>query len=223
MENKSGNFGVDFKSPVFEAYRTLRTNIEFSGVDKKIKTILITSASSSEGKSTTCANLAVVFAQMGSKTLLVDADLRKPVQHKIFNTTKNIGLTSLLSSDISVEDVISKTDFNNLFVLSCGIKPPNPSELISSARMKKLVVEWKDMFDVIIIDSPPVGIVTDASILSSMVDATIVVVSSRRTEYNDMDRAIESLRNVNANIVGTVLNNFKGYDNNGRYNYRYNY
>lgn len=223
MENNIGKQSVDFKSPVFEAYRTLRTNIEFSGVDKKIKTILITSPSSFDGKSTTCANLAVVFAQMGSKTLIVDADLRKPVQHTIFNTTKNIGLTSLLSSDISVEEAISKTDYNNLSVLSCGIKPPNPSELISSAGMKKLLTEWEDMFDIIILDSPPVGIVTDASILASMVDATIVVVSSRRTEYNDMSRAIESLKNVNANIVGTVLNNFKGYDNNSRYKYYYYY
>ncbi|NLX64745.1 MAG: CpsD/CapB family tyrosine-protein kinase [Clostridiaceae bacterium] len=195
------------KSPVSEAYRVLRTNIQFSGVDKPLKTILVTSAGPMEGKTTTIANLAVIFAQCGSKVLLIDTDLRRPMLHKVFMLLNEKGLTNLLTSQKDYVSFIRHDVVNNLDVLTSGTIPPNPSELLSSNAMKSFIEKVKNNYDIILMDSPPVVSVTDASIISTYADATILVVKSGKTEIEAVKRAKELLEKINANIIGVVLNN----------------
>ncbi len=195
------------KSPVSEAYRVLRTNIQFSSVDKPLKTILVTSAGPMEGKTTTIANLAVIFAQCGSKVLLIDTDLRKPMLHKVFLLLNERGLTNLLALQKDSTTFIQHDVLKNLDVLTSGRIPPNPSELLSSNAMKNFIENIKNNYDIVLMDSPPVGSVTDASIISTYVDGTILVVKSGRTEVETVKRAKELLEKINANIIGVVLNN----------------
>lgn len=195
------------KSPISEAYRVLRTNIQFSGVDKPLKTILVTSAGPMEGKTTTIANLAVIFAQCGSKVLLIDTDLRRPMLHKVFMLLNDRGLTNLLTSQKDTVSFIQHDVVKNLDVLTSGVIPPNPSELLSSNAMKNFIEKVKASYDIILMDSPPVVSVTDASIISTYADATILVVKSGKTEIETVKRAKELLEKINANIIGVVLNN----------------
>lgn len=195
------------KSPVSEAYRVLRTNIQFSSVDKPLKTILVTSSGPMEGKTTTIANLAVIFAQCGSKVLLIDTDLRRPMLHKVFMLLNDRGLTNLLTAQKDSVSFIQHDVVKNLDVLTSGIIPPNPSELLSSNAMKNFIENIKNNYDIVLMDSPPVGSVTDASIISTYVDGTILVVKSGRTEVETVKRAKELLEKINANIIGVVLNN----------------
>ncbi|NLJ18986.1 MAG: CpsD/CapB family tyrosine-protein kinase [Globicatella sulfidifaciens] len=194
------------KSPVSEAYRVLRTNIQFSSVDKPLKTIVVTSAGPMEGKTTTITNLAVIFAQAGSKVLLIDTDLRKPMLHKVFLLLNERGLTNLLTSNKDTMTFIQHDVVKNLDVLTSGRIPPNPSELLSSNAMKNFIENVKTKYDIVLMDSPPVGSVTDATIISTYADGTILVVKSGRTEVDEVKRAQEILKNVNANIIGVVLN-----------------
>ena len=195
------------KSPVSEAYRVLRTNIQFSSVDKPLKTILVTSSGPMEGKTTTIANLAVIFAQCGSKVLLIDTDLRRPILHKVFMLLNDRGLTNLLTSQNNTVSFIQHDVVKNLDVLTSGTIPPNPSELLSSNAMKNFIEKVKNTYNIILMDSPPVVSVTDASIISTYADATILVVKSGKTEIETVKRAQEILEKVNANIIGVVLNN----------------
>jgi len=195
------------KSPVSEAYRVLRTNIQFSGVDKPLKTILVTSSGPMEGKTTTIANLAVIFAQCGNKVLLVDTDLRRPMLHKVFMLLNDRGLTNLLTSQNNTVSFIQHDVVKNLDVLTSGTIPPNPSELLSSNAMKNFIEKVKNTYDIILMDSPPVGSVTDASIISTYADGTILVIKSGKTEIETVKRAKELLEKINANIIGVVLNN----------------
>lgn len=210
------------KSPAMEAYRILRTNVGFSNAVKKIKTLLITSSIMGEGKSTTVANLGIVFANTGTKTLILDMDMRKPAQHKIFGVKKEHGLTSILSGEVSLEEAIAKTDVENLYLLPCGVRPPNPSEIVNSQRMKDLLAELREKFDTVLIDSPPVVALTDAAIISTYSDAVILIVSSGTVEYSELDGAIMNLKRVNANLIGAVINNLKRVSN-GYYYYYYYY
>ncbi|MGG4466546.1 CpsD/CapB family tyrosine-protein kinase [Paenibacillus alvei] len=208
----------DPKSPISEQYRTIRTNILFSSVDEEIRSIMVTSSGPGEGKSTTTANLAVVFAQQGKTVLLVDADLRKPTVHYTFKLTNTIGLTSLLTNQNELMEVINKTDEENLFVLSSGPVPPNPSELLGSRAMKHFMEKALEEFDLIIFDTPPVLAVTDAQILGNICQGSILVVGSGKAEKDALLRTKELLLATKGKIMGVVLNNKKP-DKNGTYYY----
>ncbi len=166
------------KSPIAEAYRTLRTNIQFSSFDKSVQTVSITSSGPGEGKSTIASNLAVVTAESGKRTLLIDCDQRKPMIHKIFNQSNLVGLSNLLAGEVTIENAIKPTNMENLSIITAGTRPPNPSELLASGKMKHFVEDMKDKYDFIVFDTPPVLIVTDAQLLADYTDGYLLVVSS---------------------------------------------
>jgi len=207
------------KSPVSEQYRTIRTNIQFSAVDKEIRSIIVTSAGPGEGKSTTAANLAVVFAQQGKKVLLVDADLRKPTVHYTFRVENIYGLTRLLMKQVTFDDAVQPTEVENLDVLSSGPIPPNPAELLSSKHMEEFLTEAYSIYDVIIFDTPPVLAVADAQILTNHVDASILVVSSGKTEQEAALKARDVLNGGKGKLLGVVLNGKKKKDSQYYYYY----
>jgi capsular exopolysaccharide synthesis family protein len=196
-------------SPISEQYRTIRTNIEFSAVDREIKTIVITSAGPAEGKSTTAANLAVVMAQNGNSVLLLDADLRKPTVHHTFGVPNTSGLTNVLTKQASLEQLVQTTRVDHLSILPSGPIPPNPAELLNSKMMGLILERAKEMFDVIILDTPPVTVVADSQILASKCDGTVLVVSSGKTERDEVKKAKEQLMNAKAKILGAILNDKK--------------
>lgn len=195
------------KSPISEQYRSIRTNIQFSAVDESIQSIVITSPGPSAGKSITAANLAVVYAQQGMKTLLIDADLRKPTVHYTFRLDNLRGLSSVLIGEASFEDAVETGTIGDLHILSCGPIPPNPAELLSSKRMEELIAYAEDHYDFVIVDTPPILAVTDAKIVSQIVDGTIFVVRSGMTEKEEMKKAKEiMLSGGQTRILGAVLN-----------------
>ncbi len=196
-------------SIVSEQFRTVRTNITFSMPDKDIKTILVTSATPGEGKSTNVANLGVVFAQEGKRIVIVDADLRKPTMHYTFLLQNARGLSNLLTRQMSVLEVVNSTDIPNLFVLTSGPIPPNPAELLASKKLDSVMEELKKEFDIIIFDAPPILSVTDAQILSNKCDGTLLIVNSGAVENTSVIKAKASLESSQANILGVVLNNYK--------------
>lgn len=214
----------DPKSPVSEAYKTLRTNIQFSSLDSRIKTLVITSSGPAEGKTTTSSNLAVTMAQGGYKTIIIDCDQRKPKLHKVFGISNTMGLSNFLIGEAKFQEVVQVTEVENLHVLTAGVRPPNPSELLASSRMKNFIEELKKEYDHIILDTPPVIMVTDAQILSRYADGSILVVASGEADKEAAVRAKELLEKVNSRILGVVLNKIdtsrKGYY--GRY-YTYYY
>ena len=207
------------KSPISEQYRTIRTNIQFSAVDEDIRTIVVTSSGPGEGKSTTAANLAVVFAQQGKRVLLIDSDLRKPTVHYTFNFTNTFGLTNVLTRQSQLHDVVKETMEKNLYILTSGPIPPNPAELLSSRAMEQLMKDVEEEFDVVLFDSPPLLAVTDGQILASKCDGTILVVSSGKTETEQAVKAKELLNAANSHILGVVLNSKKMENSNYYYYY----
>lgn len=211
------------RSPVAEAYRTVRTNLSFSRPDNPPRTILVTSAVPQEGKTTTTANLAITLAQMGGKTLIVDSDLRRPAIRKVFNLESKEGLTDYLIGKGALDALIRTTDIPNLFILPAGQIPPNPSEVLGSQRMKELVAELSRRFEMVFFDSPPVVAVTDAAVLSRNTDGVVLVVQSGATDREAVARAKTLLGNVQANLLGLVLNNIRIESTYGSYHYRYYY
>ncbi|MDU1055287.1 CpsD/CapB family tyrosine-protein kinase [Clostridium baratii] len=206
------------KSVEAESYRILRTNIMYSSFDKKIKRILVTSSEPGEGKSTTSGNLALAFAQDEKKVILIDCDLRKPSLHKKFRISNNRGLSDVIIDRDKLNKCIQKrTEY--LDVLTAGKIPPNPSEMLGSQAMSSLLDELSNLYDVIILDSPPVLAVTDAQILSTKVDGTVLVVRAEKTKKDTVLAAKGVLDKVNANILGTVLNG--GDKNKDNYYYYY--
>ncbi|MFL5725652.1 MAG: polysaccharide biosynthesis tyrosine autokinase [Chloroflexota bacterium] len=196
------------RSPAAEAFRTIRTNIEFASIDKPFRTIVVTSAAPGEGKTVTASNLAVAFAQSGRPTILVDGDLRRPGVHDMFSLANAAGLTDLVHSDtIRIDDVLRKTDNPNLSIVTAGMVPPNPAELLGSGRMKVILDRLRDSAEIIVFDTAPVGAVTDAAILAAKSDATLLVVQPYRTTERVVRRGRAALANVNARVIGTVLNN----------------
>lgn len=208
-----------------EAFRALRTRIQFSRVHKEtLKTILITSSAPQEGKSTIAINLSGSFALSNKKTLILDCDLRKPSMHKVFNTERVPGLIDYLTGNASKEEIVKQSEIKNLFAIPSGTIPPNPAEMLDSKEMRKFLLELRDEFDLVIVDSPPIVAVADAEILSSMVDGTLLVVSSETTEVELMRRSVELIRRENTQFLGTVLNNFSykgGYGSYYKYYYYY--
>lgn len=208
----------DSKSPISEQYRTIRTNIQFSSVDHEVKTLMVTSSGPGEGKSTTVANLAVVFAQQGKRVLLVDADMRKPTVHYTFNHTNTFGLTSVMTKQLSLEKAVKDSAENNLFVLTSGPIPPNPAELLTSRAMEQFFEDAQELFDLIIFDTPPLLAVTDAQVLANKCEGTILVVSSGKTEKEMLVKAKELLDSAQSKILGVILNN-KKIENTNQYYY----
>jgi capsular exopolysaccharide synthesis family protein len=210
------------KSPISEAYRTLRTNIQFSSFDNELDTILVTSSGPSEGKSITSANLALSMAEVDKKVLLIDCDLRKPSIHKKFNLSNSKGLSNLLIGQFKFDEVAQKYN-DNMCILTSGTVPPNPSEMLASKKMKQFLDEAKKIFDFIILDTPPVVAVTDAQLLSTMVGGVLLVVAAGQAEIGAAEKAKELLNNVKANIIGVVLNKAEvtGGKKYGYYHYYY--
>lgn len=200
----------DPKSPISEIFRILRTNIQFINTNKKTETILITSTLPGEGKSWVAANLAVTFSQTGKKVLLIDADMRKGRQYAIFGTLATPGLSNYLSriglEKEEIKECVRKTEVKNLYLMPAGNIPPNPSELLVSTKMEKLLDRFKQAFDIIIIDGTPCELVTDAVILSRMVDSTILVTAHKITKKNILERVIKNIQNVGGNLIGVVVN-----------------
>ena len=194
------------KSPISEAFRTLRTNVQFTSVDSETKKIMITSAGPREGKSTTLANLAVSMAQAGKSVLIIDADMRNPTQHKLFGLSNWEGLSVSLVQDQGCQAYIEETTVPGVSVLSGGPIPPNPAELVGSKRMMRLIQEVSEQFDIVLIDTPPIVAVTDAAILAQEVDGVILVLASGEVNKEYAQRAKELLDKVGAKILGAVLN-----------------
>ncbi|RKD23238.1 capsular biosynthesis protein [Ammoniphilus oxalaticus] len=207
------------RSPVSEAYRTLRTNLQFSGIDRQLKRLMVTSTGPGEGKSTTIANLAIVTAQTEKKTVLIDADLRKPTVHHTFEIPNRHGLTTVITGQASAQEVVQSTTIPHLDVITAGPIPPNPAELIGSQAMTRFIEEVATLYDQVLFDTPPVLAVTDAQILASKLDGVIMVVNAGKTNKEMALRAKVQLENVQANIVGVVLNNKKMQGNSGYYYY----
>ncbi len=195
------------QSHISEAYRTLRTNTQFSAVDGALQVILITSTQPGEGKTTTTANLAITYAQDNRNVLIIDADLRKPAMHQLFVKSNYRGLTHLLTGQHGLEDMLLDTHVPHLSLITSGPVPPNPSEILGSRRMSALMDELRGKFDVILIDSPPALAVTDAQILASISDGVVLVVHSGKVKRNLVKKAKANLEHVKARILGVVLNN----------------
>jgi len=195
------------RSPISEAYRVLRTNLQFSGLSNPATTLLVTSAGPLEGKTTTVANLGVAMAQAGKRVILVDADLRRPTLHKMFDLPNAVGLTTIFTRDkLDIEEALSPTGVDGLRVLTSGPLPPNPSELLGSQRMESIIERLKDNADVILFDSPPVLVAADASVLAAKVAGVLLVVDSGRVRSDICRKGKEALVQVGANILGVVLN-----------------
>jgi len=209
------------KSPISEQYRTLRTNLQFSVVDEELKAVIVTSSDPGAGKSLTAANLAVVYAQQGKKTLIVDADLRKPTVHYTFRLSNIRGLSNLLIRESSLEEVITETDVPYLDAMTSGPIPPNPSELLGSKRMENLLEKLKEDYDFIIFDTPPALAVTDSKILSTITDGILLVVRSGYTNKEATEQTVQLFNGNNGHgkILGTVLNDRKKADSNYYYYY----
>ncbi len=194
------------RSPVAEAFRSLRTNLEYSSVDHPAKTILVTSSGESEGKSTVAANLAIVEAQSGKKVIIIDADMRRPKVHVQFNKSNRRGLSDVVTGKLRIEDVAKSYDqVENLSIITCGTIPPNPSELLGSEKMSQTLKDLEDRYDLVILDTPPM-IVSDAQILSGKVDGVIFVVIPGQTRAIAALRPIEELRRIGSPVLGIVAN-----------------
>lgn len=213
----------DLKNPATEAYRVIRTSIQFAQAGKELKTLAVTSCIPNDGKSMTAANLAVVLTQAGKSVLLIDCDMRNPTVHKNFNLSNKVGLSSCISMGTALSDAVQKTSIEGLYALTGGVIPPNPSELLGSEQMKNVLQRAKEQYDYVLIDTPPVMPVTDALIVSRFVDGMILVISSAEIKV-EMARDVKNqLVNAGANILGVVLNKVRSEHHGYGYGYYYYY
>ncbi len=209
------------KSVGSEAFRTLRTNLQYTSPDTQLRTVLITSAAPGEGKSVVSSNLSVSLAQVGKRILLIDCDLRKPVIHKVFGLKNNIGLTNILTGQVDYQEAIQAVDVPGLSVITSGPIPPNPAELLQSQNMSRLLVKLNDKSDQIVLDAAPVLPVADAMILAPYADGIVMVVAANQVSKDFVIRAKDLLENTNTKILGVVLNRVE-YSKTGE-QYYYNY
>lgn len=213
----------DPKNPGAEAYRVIRTGIQFAQAGKELQTIALTSCTPNEGKSTTIANLAVVLTQAGKSVLLIDCDMRNPTVHKNFNLSNKVGLSSCISMGTALSDAVQKTSIEGLYALTGGVIPPNPSELLGSEQMKNVLQRAKEQYDYVLIDTPPVMPVIDALIVGRFVDGMILVIASAEVKV-EMARDVKNqLVNAGANILGVVLNKVRSEHHGYGYGYYYYY
>jgi capsular exopolysaccharide synthesis family protein len=211
---------LDTHSPASEAYRALRTSLMFSTIDQELKTLVVTSAAPGEGKSRTAANLAIVLAEAGHKTLLIDADFRRPSLHKIFGRIRNVGLSNLILQDVAENEAIAAVEqVPNLWLVTSGPIPPNPSELLGSGRIRELMARLRSSFTYVILDTPPVNAVTDAAILAAAANGTILVVEQGVTTFPALGHAKQLLDRVGAHTIGVVMNKVRA--SAGSYSYEY--
>jgi capsular exopolysaccharide synthesis family protein len=208
------------RSPVAESYRQIRTNIQFINIDRQLRTILVTSANQGEGKTTVSTNLAASLAQSGKRVLLVDTDMRRPFLHKLLEVDGSKGLSNLIVRGREDSHYIKSTLIPNLRVLCAGRLPPNPAELLGSERMKEVFGWLQEQADYVIFDSPPLLAVTDAALLSCLVDTTILVVSANQTRYPALATAVKHIQGLDSPIAGVILNKIPA---NGRFGYAYSY
>ena len=214
---------------VAEAYKTIRTNLLFTLANADSKVVVFSSAEPSAGKSTLCSNLSIVMAQTGAKVLLIDADMRKPVQHRNFRVSKTLGLSKILGNLNSIEDCIHKNITENLDLISSGSIPPNPSELLGSKRMEELLATVEGQYDYVFIDSPPLGVVSDALVIAPKSAGVVMVARQKQTTYDELAECIEAVKQINANVLGVVVTDvhtqtagYMRYENK-RYYRSYNY
>jgi non-specific protein-tyrosine kinase len=196
---------TDPRSPVSEAYRTLRTNLSFYSLDNPIRTLVVTSPAAGEGKSTTVANLAVTMAQSGRRTILVDCDLRRPSLHTLFNLSSEPGLTNMVLDE--TEAPLQKTGVENLWLLASGPKPPNPADLLGTQKVDKVIEQLIAQADIVLFDAPPVIAVTDAAVLGAKVDGVLLVIQAGKTRRDHAERAKELLEKAKVRLVGATLTN----------------
>ena len=213
----------DPKNPGAEAYRVIRTGIQFAQAGKELQTIALTSCTPNEGKSTTIANLAVVLTQAGKSVLLIDCDMRNPTVHKNFNLSNKVGLSSCISMGTAVADAVQATGIEGLDALTAGVIPPNPSELLGSERMQNILQRAKEEYDYVLIDTPPVLPVTDSLVLGRMVDGLILVIDSGEVKVEMAREVKNQLVHAGANILGVVLNKVRSEHHGYGYGYYYYY
>ena len=215
------------RSGVAEAFRTVRTAIYFGGAERAGKTILVTSPTPGDGKSTCVSNLAIAVAQGGRRTLLIDADCRRPVQHKTFKLDDKIGLSSVLTGRATLDEAIQHTDVERLDVLPCGPLPHNPAELLDSQPLLDLLAEAGRRYDQVLVDSPPVTLVSDARVLAAGCDASMLVLRSERSTRRGATLAWNALSSVGANLLGVIVNDLSRQKDGYGYSYygygRYGY
>lgn len=211
---------TDKKSVAAEAYRTLRTNVQFSSYDKVLKVITVTSSRPGEGKSTVASNLAITFAENGSKVLLIDSDLRRPTIHKVFKLPNSLGLVNAVLNPELIDDIINIDVVPGVDIITSGVIPPNPSELLGSKKSFALLETMKERYDIIIMDAPPLLAVTDAQVLTTISDGTIIVAFHGVTKKDEITKAKDLLEKVNGNILGVVLNGIPE-DDSSYYYYSY--
>lgn len=218
---------------VKEAYNSIRTNLLFTQQGEKCPIFVVTSPTANNGKTINSANLAINFAQMGKKTLVIDADMRNPSLHKLFSLSSRNGLSEILAG-LTDNITVTKTDIDNLSVLTSGKIPPNPTELLSSPRMDKLLDFVKEHYDCVFIDTPPVNIVTDATVFSQKATGYVIIVKTDTTNVPELKTTVSTLQGINANILGFILNDansekkkyysyYRKYSRNYSYNYKYSY
>lgn len=203
------------KSPISEIFRTLRTNIQFMNTKNKLKSLLVTSTIAGEGKSWVSSNLAATFAQAGKKVIILDADMRKGRQYRIFDVSPRPGLSNYLSGvtendkEVDLADYVQETEIENLFVIPAGNVPPNPSELLVSESMIHLLEKLKEICDIVIIDGPPTQLVTDSLILTRIADSTVIIAEGNKTKKESLRRIVDNIQKVGGKIAGVVLNKVK--------------
>ena len=214
------------KSPVSEAFRTIRTNIQFSSINNSLKTIVFTSTTPDEGKSTVVANLALVMAQAGQKVVVLDCDFRNPTQHKLFKL-QNKGLSNCVATGKDVFEIIQNSGTPGLDIITSGPVAPNPSEILASSRMKEVLEELKEKYDYVLIDAPPILPVTDAAVMASYVDGVILLTGWNQISPNLIKEAKTRLEQAGGKILGVILNKVevaaKGYGHGYGYGYGYGY
>jgi protein-tyrosine kinase len=206
MSDMKNDIHLNYGPNIEEAYRVLKTNLQYYGIDRKIQKIVVTSSGHGDGKTSTAINLCISFAQSGSKVLLIDADLHKPMLLKHLGSNNFLGITNYVSGNATIEEIINSSSLENFYYITCGPKPVKSADILSSKKFAELLEHVESSFDLIVIDSPSLGTHIDAAILASQADGVLIVIRSKYTDYRNVITAREQLEKVGAKIIGIVLN-----------------